>query len=92
MPEWKTPLEKIEIGKGRKLLKGSDLAILSVGHIGNYAEKACLKLEAKNISASLYDMRFIKPLDEELLHEVFQNHKLTTRYRRVRSHTSAERG
>jgi 1-deoxy-D-xylulose-5-phosphate synthase len=76
MPEWKTTLEKIEVGKGRKLRQGSDLAILSIGHIGNYAEKACLKLEAKGYSPAFYDMRFIKPLDEELLHEVFQNHKL----------------
>ncbi|MCV9388464.1 1-deoxy-D-xylulose-5-phosphate synthase [Reichenbachiella ulvae] len=75
MPEWKTPFEKIEIGKGRKIKDGDDLAYLTLGHVGNYAIEACERLASENISAAHYDMRFVKPLDEELLHEVFKNHK-----------------
>ncbi|MEQ9302889.1 MAG: transketolase C-terminal domain-containing protein, partial [Marinoscillum sp.] len=75
MPEWQTNLEQVKIGKGRKVKDGEDLAILSIGHIGNYALKASEQLEKEGISAAHYDMRFVKPLDEELLHEVFQNHK-----------------
>ncbi len=76
MPQWKTKMKKVEVGKGRKVREGSDLAILSIGHIGNHALKAARILEAKDIEAAHYDMRFVKPLDEELLHEVFRNHRL----------------
>jgi 1-deoxy-D-xylulose-5-phosphate synthase len=72
MPQWRTPLETIEIGKGRKVQDGEDIAILTIGHIGNYAIKACEILEKENISVAHYDLRFVKPLDETLLHEVFQ--------------------
>jgi len=72
MPNWKTPFKKIKIGEGRKVKNGSDIAILSIGHIGNYALKAAQEIEEKeNIDAAVYDMRFVKPLDEILLHEVF---------------------
>lgn len=71
MPEWRTPFEAIEIGKGRKVIDGEDVAILSFGHIGNYAVKAIEKLEEEGISTALYDMRFAKPLDEEMLHKIF---------------------
>lgn len=71
MTEWRTPFRKIEIGKGRKVKDGQDLAILSIGHIGNYATKAIEQLEKDGYSVAHYDMRFVKPLDEELLHEVF---------------------
>jgi 1-deoxy-D-xylulose-5-phosphate synthase len=74
MPEWRTPLELIPVGKGRKLRDGDDLAILSIGHIGNIATKAVQKLEAEGMSVAHYDMRFVKPLDEELLHEIFTHH------------------
>jgi 1-deoxy-D-xylulose-5-phosphate synthase len=77
MPAWRTPFEKIEIGTGRKLRNGDDVAILSLGHIGNYAVEVCEKLEKQNIRVAHYDMRFVKPLDEALLHEVFK------RYRKV---------
>jgi 1-deoxy-D-xylulose-5-phosphate synthase len=73
MPEWRTDFEAVEIGKGRKLTSGTDVAILSIGHIGNYAVKAVEQLKSKGVSAAHYDMRFAKPIDEELLHEVFQN-------------------
>jgi 1-deoxy-D-xylulose-5-phosphate synthase len=74
MPEWRTPLELIPVGKGRKLKDGDDLAILSIGHIGNIATKAVQKIEAEGMSVAHYDMRFVKPLDEELLHEIFTRH------------------
>ncbi|MEM7109033.1 MAG: transketolase C-terminal domain-containing protein, partial [Bacteroidota bacterium] len=74
MPEWRTPFEKMEIGKGRKIKDGEDVAILTIGHIGNYAVDACEKLEKEGLNPAHYDMRFVKPLDEELLHEVFSNY------------------
>jgi 1-deoxy-D-xylulose-5-phosphate synthase len=70
-PDWKQPFERVEIGKGRKLRGGDEVAILTIGHIGNLAVSACNLLEAKGISVAHYDLRFVKPLDEELLHEVF---------------------
>ncbi len=72
MPDWKRPLQKLEIGKGQKIKDGEDVAILTIGHIGNYAVNACEILEKEGINAAHYDLRFVKPLDEELLHEVFQ--------------------
>jgi len=71
MPNWRTPFEKIEIGKGRRIKEGEDLAILTFGHIGNYAVEACQRLSKQGINPAHYDLRFAKPLDEELLHEVF---------------------
>jgi 1-deoxy-D-xylulose-5-phosphate synthase len=71
MPEWKTPFKEIEIGKGRKLKDGKDLAILSFGHPGNFAAAAIRELKNESIDAAHYDMRFVKPIDENLLHEVF---------------------
>ncbi|GAB4232859.1 MAG: 1-deoxy-D-xylulose-5-phosphate synthase [Ekhidna sp.] len=71
MPNWRTPLEKIEVGKGQKLVDGEDVALLSIGTVGNYALKASKALAEENISTAVYDMRFVKPLDEEMLHEVF---------------------
>jgi len=71
MPEWKTPMKKVKIGTGRKVISGSDVAILTIGHIGNEAVSAIEALKKKGISAALYDLRFVKPLDEVLLHEVF---------------------
>ncbi len=70
MQNWKTPLKEIPIGKGRKVKHGEDVAILGIGHIGNLALKAAEKLAEKGVSAAMYDMRFVKPLDETLLHEV----------------------
>lgn len=71
MTNWKTPFEEIQIGKGRMLNEGEDLAFLTIGAIGNYTQKALRQLEQKGISAAHYDLRFAKPLDEELLHQVF---------------------
>ncbi len=74
MTDWKKAFQKITIGKGRRIQNGDDIAILTIGHIGNYAIAACKKLEEKNINAAHYDMRFVKPIDEDLLHEVFKKH------------------
>lgn len=75
MPQWRTPFEKMEIGKGRKICDGEEVAILTIGHIGNYAVEACQHLEESGVTPAHYDMRFVKPLDEEMLHEVFTKFK-----------------
>ena len=72
MPNWKTPLEIIEVGKGRKVKSGTDLAIISIGSIGNLALKAAETLEKQGISTAHYDARFCKPLDQKLMHEIFR--------------------
>ena len=79
MPEWRTPLEEIEVGTGRILRDGKDIAMLTLGHIGNYAIDACKLLENEGIEAAHFDMRFAKPLDKRLLHDIFQkfDHVLT---------------
>jgi len=75
MVDWKTPMKEMPIGKGRKIRGGSDIAFLTIGPIGNEALKACDALQEQGISAALYDLRFVKPLDEVLLHEVFGKFK-----------------
>jgi len=72
---WRTPFKEIEVGKGQKLRDGKDLAILSIGPIGMRASDAIDELEKEGYSIAHYDMRFLKPVDEELLHEVFKNHQ-----------------
>ena len=69
MPEWKKPMQEITIGKGRKLKDGKDIAILSFGHPGNFAGAAIRDLKAEGLVPAHYDMRFAKPIDEDLLHE-----------------------
>jgi 1-deoxy-D-xylulose-5-phosphate synthase len=73
MPDWRTPFKEIEIGKGRKLKAGKDIAIVSYGHPGNFVQTAIRQLRTEGIDLAHYDMRFVKPLDEELLHEVFKS-------------------
>lgn len=73
---WKCPFEEIEVGKGRKLKEGKDMAVITIGPIGNITEKVIAEAEEQlNISIAHYDLRFLKPLDEELLHEVGKNFK-----------------
>lgn len=72
---WRTPMEAIEVGRGRKLREGEEIALLTIGHIGNYAVEVCNRLAERNLSVGHYDMRFVKPLDEDLLHEVFSSYK-----------------
>ncbi len=73
LPNWENEMEKIEIGKGRKLKEGSDIAILSFGHPGNFVTDAIEEL-GNDVSVAHYDMRFVKPLDEDILNEVGQKH------------------
>lgn len=72
MPDWRKPFEKIEIGKGRKIKDGENVAILTLGHIGNYAVETCEILAKEGLSPAHYDMRFVKPLDAEMLTEIFE--------------------
>jgi 1-deoxy-D-xylulose-5-phosphate synthase len=74
MLDWRKPFAEIQIGKGRKINDGSDIAIITIGTVGNLASKTIALLAKDNISAAHYDMRFVKPIDEALLHEVFKNH------------------
>ncbi len=67
----KFPFEEIQIGKGRKLKDGKDIAVLSFGHPGNFVAAAIREVKMEGIDAAHYDMRFAKPIDEALLHEVF---------------------
>ncbi len=71
MPEWRNEMKEMEIGKGRKLKDGEGIAILSFGHPGNFAASAIRELKNDGINPAHYDMRFAKPLDEAMLHEVF---------------------
>ncbi|MES2429892.1 MAG: 1-deoxy-D-xylulose-5-phosphate synthase [Bacteroidota bacterium] len=70
----KYPFEEIKIGKGRKLKDGKEIAILSFGHPGNFAAAAIRDVKAEGINPAHYDMRFAKPLDEEMLHEIFSTY------------------
>jgi len=72
MPEWRTEMKEIKIGTGRKLKDGDDIAILSIGHPGNFVQTAIRSLRTQGIDPAHYDMRFVKPIDEALLHELFQ--------------------
>ncbi|WP_209331129.1 1-deoxy-D-xylulose-5-phosphate synthase [Lunatimonas salinarum] len=72
MTDWRTPLEQIPLGQGRCLQEGEDVAILTIGHIGNYVSSASEILAKEGITPAHYDMRFVKPLDETLLHEIFR--------------------
>lgn len=72
LTDWKCPLEEIKVGTGRRIREGKDVAILSIGPIGNIVEKA---IEELNRSIAHYDMRFVKPLDGKLLQEVAEQFK-----------------
>jgi len=79
MIDWKTPLKKIQIGKGQKMRGGEEVAILTIGHPGNFAIQACDQLSTEGFFPAHYNMRFVKPLDAEMLHEVFtQFNKIIT--------------
>ena len=71
LTDWKCPFEEIPVGKGRRLKDGEDLAVITLGPIGNVAARAIRRAEEeKGLSIAHYDLRFLKPIDEELLHEV----------------------
>jgi len=71
MSDWRNEMKEMEIGKGRKLKDGEGIAVLSFGHPGNFAASAIRELKNDGINPAHYDMRFAKPLDEAMLHEVF---------------------
>ncbi|UYZ62776.1 1-deoxy-D-xylulose-5-phosphate synthase [Hymenobacter weizhouensis] len=75
MPEWRRPLKKITVGTGRVVREGEGVAVLSIGHIGNYAVKATEKLATEGLNPGHYDLRFCKPLDEELLHRIARQYQ-----------------
>ncbi len=79
LTNWRKPYREIPVGKARELHQGYDLAILTVGHVGNFAAEAVLRLEAENFSVAHFDMRFVKPLDTDCLHQIFKkfNHIVT---------------
>ena len=69
--DWECPLEEIRVGKGRQLKEGKDIAVITLGPIGHAAQQAIASAEAKSgKSIAHYDLRFLKPLDEEMLHEI----------------------
>jgi len=70
--EWNRPFEEIEVGKSRLIREGRDLAVLTIGHPGNFAVRAAEILEPEGITFSHYDMRFLAPIDEEVLHSVLR--------------------
>jgi 1-deoxy-D-xylulose-5-phosphate synthase len=72
---WRKPFRKLDIGKGRQLSEGKDIAILTIGKSGIFAQQAVKTLQKENISAAHFDMRFVKPLDEQILNKVFNSFK-----------------
>ena len=75
MPNWKTPFQEVEVGTGRVIKEGDDIAILSFGPLGNHVKKASALLEAKGISIGHYDMRFAKPIDKKMLRDVLTSYQ-----------------
>ena len=73
MRDWQKPFEILPVGKGQKLKDGKDVAVLSIGTVGNIAMEAIKKAQIFDIDAAHYDMIYLKPLDEALLHEVGKN-------------------
>lgn len=73
--DWKNEMKEVEIGKGVKLTEGDDIAILSIGHIGNIVADAVEELKAQGMKVAHYDMVFLKPLDESILHETGSKYK-----------------
>ena len=70
--DWKKEFKELAVGKGEVIQKGKDLAILSIGHPGNFVINAQKKLKEAGISAAHYNMIFVKPIDEGLLHKIFK--------------------
>lgn len=68
--DWECPLEEIEVGTGRKLKDGKNMAVVTIGPIGQVAAKAIVRAEEKGLSIAHYDLRFLKPLDENMLREI----------------------
>tara|TARA_B100001142_G_scaffold329903_1_gene395004 strand:- start:2075 stop:3982 length:1908 start_codon:yes stop_codon:yes gene_type:complete len=75
LTDWEVPFEEIEIGKGNVISEGSDIAVISIGHIGNMINNIVTEIQENKINIGHYDIRFLKPLDEKLLHIIFQKYK-----------------
>ncbi|MBK9543509.1 MAG: 1-deoxy-D-xylulose-5-phosphate synthase [Bacteroidetes bacterium] len=75
MVDWRKPFQEIPVGKGRMVRDGEEIAILTIGHPGNFAVKACDDLAIEGLFPAHFDMRFVKPLDAELLHDIFSRFK-----------------
>ena len=75
MPIWQTPFEKMTTGKGVLVQEGEEIAILSIGHPGNFVISACQELENQGVKPTHFNMRFVKPLDETIMHHVGKNYK-----------------
>ena len=72
---WRCELEEVEVGKGRLMTDGSDVAFLTIGPLGKVMESAVAEAASNGVSVAHYDMRFLKPLDEDILHEVGKKFK-----------------
>jgi 1-deoxy-D-xylulose-5-phosphate synthase len=75
MTDWQRPFKELEIGKARLVRPGKDIAVLTIGYAGNLAEEALERLDSEHIEAEHWDMRFVKPIDQEALHAIFRNFK-----------------
>lgn len=75
LQDWEIPMQQVEIGKGRKIKEGKDIAVISIGPIGNTAAEAITKLEEQGFTVSHYDIVFLKPIDTNILEEVAKNFK-----------------
>ncbi len=75
MPSWQTPFEKMPVGVGEKVQEGEEVAILSIGHPGNFVMKACEMLREEGLNPAHYNMRFVKPIDETIMHEVGKKYR-----------------
>ena len=74
LKDWRCPMKALQVGKGRLLHEGKDIALLSIGPLGNEAEKAISMVKEEGISVQHYDMRFLKPIDEEILQYVGEHY------------------
>ena len=75
LADWRCPLEAVEVGKGRLMKEGSDVAFLTLGPLGKVMESVVEEAEKQGVSVAHYDMRFLKPVDTDILREVGENFK-----------------
>jgi len=75
LEKWNIPMQKLKIGEGRCLQEGEKIALLSIGHVGNFVEESLKILSANNITPGHFDIRFISPVDEKMLHHIFNNYE-----------------
>jgi len=72
--EWQSEMKEIEIGTARYLRKGENIAVISLGHVGNMVDDVCSEYQNKGINLGHIDLRFVKPIDKNLLKDVFENY------------------